>query len=308
MPVWDADTDINEGLVRSLLGSQFPSLPISSLRLVGEGWDNAAYLVNEDWLFRFPRRRMGEGLILTECRLLPLLADLLPLPVPKPEFFGRPGGSYPYPFAGYRFLDGTPACHLNWTEAQRAENAGILGGFLGRLHAVPVDEAAKVWAPKDEIRRSEMAYRYGHMQRFVDELGPALGSFDPASLLSLAEELSHTSAYAGPEHWVHGDAYSCHFLADDQHRICGVIDWGDAHLGDPALDISIAFGFLPPSGRETFIEAYGGIDEATLRRARFRALHYGLVFIKYGTQGGKPDMLRIGQDAIRLAMHDHDND
>jgi aminoglycoside phosphotransferase (APT) family kinase protein len=72
-----------------------------------------------------------------------------------------------------------------------------------------------------------------------------------------------------------------------------VIDWGDVHLGDPALDLSLAFSFLPPAARGAFREAYGAIDDATWDRARFRALHYGVLLTHYGTE--------IGDDAIRAA-------
>jgi aminoglycoside phosphotransferase (APT) family kinase protein len=72
-----------------------------------------------------------------------------------------------------------------------------------------------------------------------------------------------------------------------------VIDWGDAHLGDRALDLSIAFSFLPPAARPAFRAAYGPIDDATWDRARFRALFYGVVLVEYG--------LGIGDEAIRAA-------
>ena len=37
--------------------------------------------------------------------------------------------------------------------------------------------------------------------------------------------------------FVHGDLYSRHLLVDDAGRPCGVIDWGDCHVGDPAVDL-----------------------------------------------------------------------
>jgi aminoglycoside phosphotransferase (APT) family kinase protein len=75
--------------------------------------------------------------------------------------------------------------------------------------------------------------------------------------------------------------------------MCGVIDWGDVHLGDPALDLSIAFSFLPPGARAAFREAYGPIDAATWDRARFRALHYAVLLSDYGAD--------VGGEAIRAA-------
>lgn len=86
------------------------------------------------------------------------------------------------------------------------------------------------------------------------------------ALLALVEELSATPMPAMPHAWTHGDFYARHLLYHRGH-LAGVIDWGDVHLGDPAVDLSIAFSFLPPEAREDFKHAYGEIGEATWQRA-----------------------------------------
>jgi aminoglycoside phosphotransferase (APT) family kinase protein len=249
---------------------------------------------------------MGGELIETECRLLPYLANRLTLPIPNPIYIGSPEGDYPYSFAGYRHLAGTPACHLSWTGEERSKNASKIGEFLKSLHETPVTDEDKTWAPGDTIGRSNLALRHQHNIQRVNELchegENQLAGHDPEQILDLSEELSQTPPYDGPKRWVHGDAYACHYLADQDHNVCGVIDWGDAHLGDPALDISIAFGFLPAGARDEFRAAYGGPDEDTWRRAQFRALHYGLLFVKYGAESGKPYMKQLGLDSLRLAL------
>src|SRR5918911_1437267 len=96
---WKADVDLTPERAASLIERQFPALAPARLEPLGIGWDNAAYLVNGNLVFRFPRRQMGAGLIEREARILPLLAPHLPLPVPVPRFVGRPAGEYPFPFA-----------------------------------------------------------------------------------------------------------------------------------------------------------------------------------------------------------------
>src|SRR6185437_6834136 len=58
VPVWSAEVELDEGLVRRLIG-QFPELPVRSLRMLAEGWDNTVWLANERYAFRFPRRRIA---------------------------------------------------------------------------------------------------------------------------------------------------------------------------------------------------------------------------------------------------------
>ena len=37
------------------ISSNFPDLPVASIELAGEGMDNFAFLVNREWVFRFPK-------------------------------------------------------------------------------------------------------------------------------------------------------------------------------------------------------------------------------------------------------------
>ena len=59
MPEWDPDITIDEALVRTLLAEQFPQLDATSVRPLGVGWDNAVWLVEGRWAFRFPHRKVA---------------------------------------------------------------------------------------------------------------------------------------------------------------------------------------------------------------------------------------------------------
>jgi aminoglycoside phosphotransferase (APT) family kinase protein len=101
---------------------------------------------------------------------------------------------------------------------------------------------------------------------------------------------------------VHGDLYARHLLVDRRRGLCGVIDWGDVHQGDPALDLSILYGFLPAEARPGFLEAYGPVDPGTLRRARFRALVVGALLISYAREIGDGRLAVAGQFALLHAL------
>src|SRR4051794_29331785 len=59
MPPWTAENAITDDLARTLIEAQFPQLAPVSIRLLGAGWDNSALLINEEFVFRFPRRQPG---------------------------------------------------------------------------------------------------------------------------------------------------------------------------------------------------------------------------------------------------------
>lgn len=300
--VWDADIELSIEAARRLIETQFPSLRPASLVLLGNGWDNTAYTVNGRFVFRFPRRRVAAAWLESECQILPLIGPDLPLPVPLPEFLGRPDAGYPYPFAGYRHIAGVTACSISWTDAQRAAAAPALARFLAALHGLPVDQETRAWAPGDTIQRADLGKRLMLIRQHLEELDRLPEGIERANVLSIAQRLSGTPPWSGRPCWVHGDLYARHVLVDSRHLPCGVIDWGDVHLGDPALDLSIAFGFLPASARQSFRSGYGPVDDATWDRARFRALYYGVVLIGYGGKAADGTIEAAGEYSLRSAM------
>jgi aminoglycoside phosphotransferase (APT) family kinase protein len=76
---------------------------------LGAGSDNSAFLVNDAFVFRFPRRQLAVELLETEVRVLPALAPALPLAIPVPRLVGSPGSDVPLAFAGDSFLPGRTA-------------------------------------------------------------------------------------------------------------------------------------------------------------------------------------------------------
>ncbi|MBT5310157.1 MAG: phosphotransferase, partial [Verrucomicrobia bacterium] len=137
----------------SLIAERFPELAPVRLSVFGEGWDNVAWLVNGEFIFRFPRRQMGADCMQGELAVLPHLAGRLPLEIPQPVFVSDPSGEFPWPFAGYRMLPGTPADELRLSMKSREFLAASLGGFLQTLHSISVDEAQAWQAPLDSLGR-----------------------------------------------------------------------------------------------------------------------------------------------------------
>jgi aminoglycoside phosphotransferase (APT) family kinase protein len=306
--VWDADIDITPELASRLIAEQFPALAPVRLQPFGTGWDNVAYLVNDGLVFRFPRRAVAVPLLEREARLLPRLAPRLPLPIPAPRDVGVPTEAFPYLFAGYPRIAGTPAADLLWTDDARTANAVPLAHFLAALHSVPVDDAARAGAPGDEIARADLAKRVPMVIERLSAIAPLLPDHDTDALIALVKRLAaDTPPWGGKERrWVHGDLYARHLLVNGDRRLCGVIDWGDLHLGDRAVDLGIAFSFLPPNARAAFRAAYDAgadvpIDEATWDRARFRALHYGAVLVLYGAEVGDAAIRAAGEYALTVA-------
>jgi aminoglycoside phosphotransferase (APT) family kinase protein len=305
-PLWTAEHEVDAALARQLITDQFPALadsPPMNLERIGAGWDNVAFVVagaNGPFVFRFPRRSIAVPLIETEARLLPHLAPVLPLPIPVPRFNGRPGPTYPWPFSGYRRLPGRSACGADLDADARLRAAAPLGRFLRALHSFPVAEIASMEVPGDALGRADLEMRIPQARERLGEardrrLLPVLDAAAQRRLDAICDEAEAdrvSDSSAKPCALVHGDLYARHLLVDGDQRPCGVIDWGDVHIGHPGIDLSLAFAFLPARARPSFFEAYGGVpDGAVLRLARLRALFSLVTLLIYGTETGDADVV-----------------
>jgi aminoglycoside phosphotransferase (APT) family kinase protein len=297
---WDAEVVVDVGLARRLL-AQFPELRVDSLRLVAEGWDATVWLVDEKWAFRFPRRTIAIPGFERELALLPELAPLLPLPIPRPALVGRPADGYPWPFWGGAFLPGREVSEAELDDAARLRLGLELASFLKRLHSREV--AAAIGSdrlPVDPNRRGDMTFRVRVAREQLAQL-EQLGLWRaPPAVVRLLEQAEQLPAVE-PVAVVHGDLHFRHLLVGENGRAAGVIDWGDLCRADPAIDLPLVWSFLPPSGRGAFLEAYGPVSEEQLVRARVLAVFLCAVLARYGHERGPATVEREALSGLERA-------
>jgi aminoglycoside phosphotransferase (APT) family kinase protein len=276
---WTAEVTVDEALARRLIGGQFPQVELDPLVLLGEGWDNTVWLAGGEWVFRFPRRELAIAGFERELATLPALAPRLPLPVPDPVWRGRPTDEFRWPWFGARQVPGVEPLGLG-EEARRAL-ARPLARFLRVLHSAPL--IAEL--PDDPMGRADMAIRVGRTEEsLIDLEREGLWRAPPsvAPLLEAAAPLPRPE----PVSVVHGDLHMRHLLVDPAGALCGVIDFGDICIGDPAVDLSLLWSLLPGEGRADFLAEYGPLREDQLVRARVLALNLCAILALYGHHEG----------------------
>jgi len=293
---WHAEVVVDEELARQLIG-QFPELTLHSLRPFAEGWDNAVWVANEQWAFRFPRRTIAVPGVELEIATLPLLAPILPLPIPTPVFFGRPADGYPWPFFGSALLQGREACDAALDDEARVGLALEVAAFLRHLHAVDVPHEL----PIDPNGRAAMEFRVPRTRGQLAEV-ERLWRPPPAveRLLDEAERLPP----AAPRAVVHGDLHFRHLLVDDALRLSGVIDWGDLCRADPSVDLQLVWSFVPPAGRADVLRTYGPVTDEQLLRARVLALSLSAALAVYGHEERLANVEREALDGLERAATD----
>jgi aminoglycoside phosphotransferase (APT) family kinase protein len=261
------------------------------------------WLVDGCWSFRFPRRTIVVPGLEREVAVLPLLAPLLPAPIPVPELVGRPGHGYPFPFAAARYLPGGEPFEVRPTDADRIALAGPIARFLRALHSIdPGAAAATAALPLDGNRRSDMPYRVEFTRRRFEELSD-LGMWQPPSGVGEMVESALALGPSAPPRIVHGDLHLRHVLID-AGRLSGVIDWIDVGLADPAVDLPLYWGFVPPAGRPAFRAEYGEIGDDQLLRARVLAIFLWSTIAIYGRREGIPALEQEAMSGLERAVTD----
>lgn len=286
MPPWDPEIEVDVERARALIGEQIPELADAEIRHLASGWDNTVFVVGDRWSFRFPRRKLAVPLIEREIETLPRLASNVPLPVPEPRWVGAPTHTYPWPWFGAPFLPGTELADAELPDDRREDVADAIGAFLRALHRPRLRSRIGPDMPHDPNRRADMPFRVAAARALVNELAEVgLWQAPPEveALLADAERLPPSSRTAV----LHGDLHIRHLLVDGTGRASGVIDWGDVCVGDPSIDLSVAYGAFAGSARGALLDAYGHrIDGVSELRARVIALFLGMALLGYADAVG----------------------
>jgi aminoglycoside phosphotransferase (APT) family kinase protein len=245
-------------------------LVADDVRIIAAGWDNTVVLVDDDWVFRFPRREIALPGIDREIALLPRLAPQLSLPIPVPEHVGVYGDP-PWRFWGARHLSGTELKVAGRTDEVGVAVGRALGQFVAELHALPADSSL----PVDPFRRADAVSRAVRARDVLADLraaGPGLDGLDDPAVEQVLAAGEATGPPAAETVLSHGDLYSRHVLVDEHGAAAAVIDWGDLCMAPRSVDLSVAYSALAGPAREAFFAEYGPIDDDIELRARVMAI------------------------------------
>lgn len=277
-----------------VLNHVFPKQSFKQMRFLGEGLDSRAYLVDERYVFRFPKRAEVARSLTREIALLPHLQNL-PLRVPDFQFVGNHPETG-MPFVGYPLLNG-----IEWSEQtfdsqppdQQAESLERIGGFLTQLHRFDVDRALQLGVDIQDSRQDYLdTYR-----EIQTDLFPLLTPeqqhrihqrFD--AFLADERNVEYTNCL------IHDDFSTDHILSDPKTGIPrAVIDFGDVAVGDPDLDLKYLYDELGQSfiGRLLASGHYQTPTEPTVLIAKLRFFNFcEVIQDAFDQHGGNPQPIR----------------
>lgn len=215
------------------------------------GDDHVVAILDEKIVFRFPRTATYRKSFNGELKLLAALKDRTPLPVPDYVYLSKKKD-----FGGYKLIKGkelTEARFARSTNVQKKRIIRDIAQFLRVMHQInknilPASRAEEPWS-MDDLKQYKTRYwmqRRKILASFVDT--PKLEQID-----AFYDAFVHVCQECRAKTIIHGDLSVDHVLLDiTKGRLSGIIDFGDAAIGDPAHD----FAFLWSYGDEVVRAVY----------------------------------------------------
>ncbi|ATL27494.1 phosphotransferase [Streptomyces formicae] len=266
------EPDIDEDLVRRLVGARFPAWAGLPVRLVGSaGTSNVMYRLGTDMVVRLPRRAGDAESARREHEWLRRLSGALPVPVPAPLAMGEPGEGYPYPWSVFRWLEGeTPVAGRPLAEP--ALFAEDMAAFLTALRGFDTAGAPASY------RGDPLASRDADTRAVIAGLR---GVVDTDAVTAVWDAALRAAPWQGPGVWVHGDLQPGNVLVA-RGRLSAVIDFECMGTADPAVDLIAAWYLMDGEARRSFRAALGpATDDAMWARGRGWALTIAVNELSY---------------------------
>ena len=235
------------------------------------------------WVVRTPRRSAVVASARVEARVLALVRPHLPVAVPDWRVFTDHVIAYPR-LGGVPAVSMDPAAGVVWNRVDpAAPSATFIHSFadalaaLQRVNTKAIEEAG-VPTKTIEETRAEIA-------RAMEETREVLAT--PDNVWARWQRWLANDAI-WPRHLalVHGDLHAGHLLLDDEGRVTGILDWTEAHLGDPSIDFALFVGAFGKAALDECIRRFESAGGTTFPGLAAHAAERWAAFPALGAKWG----------------------
>lgn len=253
--------------VRQILEA-YPNLCIQSAKLHEGGQNNTVIEINHSLIFRFPKYEGGIKELSEETRLLKLIGRHITLDIPNPIYQNLESQTVGEVFVGYRMIPGKTLDIQAFRSIGQDDLKGMaqqLAQFLLELHTVSLqDELLDPGHQQNQHQYWEDMYR-----RIREKLFRYMSKESQAFVRKHFEGfLNDSTNFQYKPTVVHGDFGAGNILIDHHlPRVAGIIDFGGAHVGDPAVD---AAAVLSGFGEDFLTQMYAFYPELQRMESRMR--------------------------------------
>lgn len=283
--------------VEELIRDKF-DLVVKNVRLIGEGYDSKAYLINNEYIFKIKISANKKKGYEKEKAVLDFLNKNLKTKIKIPQI------DYIYindelSIMGYKKIDGkflNPEIYKEMSKEEQEILKDDIAKFLKGMHDLDYSEIKKYTIDNKQNCLEE----YELLQKTIYN---NLTENEKKYIEDFFERLNNTTIFDDKKCLCHND-FSCnHLLLDDNKKLVGIIDFGDSGIIDEYCDfIYLLEDSDEEIGKdfgEDILKLYGDID---IRKAKeYQNIveeYYPIETIIYGIKNNRNDFIEKGREIL----------
>ena len=297
------DNIINTKATKYLLEHTFSSLKVETIEVLGSGYDSVAYLVNHEYVFKIKFSADKKKGYEKEKAIYAFLNKNLntDIKIPNIEYSYISGDLF---ILGYKEIKGkflSPDLYNSLKIEEQQLLKEDIAIFLRKMHDLDISNIS--------------SYTIDNKQSILEEyellrstIYDSLSAIEKEYIEAFMQRLKTTDIFNGKKCLCHND-FSCnHLLLNDNNRLCGIIDFGDAGIVDEYCD----FIYLLEDSEEEIghefgediLKLYGNIDiEKAKEYQDVIEQYYPIETIVYGIKNNRPDFIEKGRKELYIRTH-----
>lgn len=261
-----------------------PGLSIEKYNFNTEGQNNDVIIINDEYVFKFPKYSNGIEKLKRETDILNVVNKYITINIPKPRYCNFEPSEVGKVYCGYKMIKGVSFRKEVFQNVQeKGDIAKQLATFLKQLHSIPFEQVRGIGI--NDI--DNLSYWANMFERIQKKLFPFMKK-ESQRLISESFNSFLNQNFSINKTLIHGDFGPSNIIFDsDTQRISGIIDFNEVSLGDPASDIASLIG--PFGYGDDFIKSFESIYsnvEELLQRAKFYASTFALQEALFGIEFG----------------------
>lgn len=252
---------MNKRKLLSKISKEFPELKWKTAEHNVEGWDHYVIILDNKYVFRFPRTKHYLERLENEISLLEYLKNKINISIPQYSYIAKDKS-----FAGYILIPGEQlkkkVFRLLSTNAKHSI-AKQIADFLSALHKTPY-KIAKNHSVKAVNTQKIYKELVSNIKKYITP------RFSKRDQLLTAFYLKEFKNYLKFPHRVftHNDLYSSHILLHKNKKsISGIIDFADRRIDDPARDFTELWDYGEKFVLDVYKHYKGRKDKDFLKRS-----------------------------------------
>ncbi|MBR0427300.1 MAG: APH(2'')-Ia/If/Ih family aminoglycoside O-phosphotransferase [Clostridia bacterium] len=283
--------------IENLIKSKF-DLEVANIKIIGEGYDSKAYLINDEYIFKLKISSNKKKGYKKEKAVLDFLNRNLrtTIKIPQIDFIYIDNE---LSIMGYKKINGaflTPDIYKEMNVKQQEILKKDIAKFLKDMHNLDYAEIKEYVIDNKQNCFEE----YDLLQKTIYN---DLTEKEKKYIEKFFERLNNTTIFNDKKCLCHND-FSCnHLLIDNNKKLVGIIDFGDSGIIDEYCDfIYLLEDSEEEIGKdfgEDILQLYGDIDINKAKEYQdIVEMYYPIETIIYGIKNNRDDFIKKGRKIL----------